>query len=250
MFDFLSYDFGYSWFIRLGMGVPFLIAAPIAAVAAWRSWSRWIQISAGLVAVWSAVAALFLNVMLNAPMRLPTEQFLASGSGSVLDIGAGSGRAAIGVLLARPHATATGVDIYSGYWGIDDNTPERLLANAHIAGVADRAGARVGDMRQLPFSDGEFDAAVSSYAIDHLARRERPKALSEVARVLKPGSEFLLLLVDVDWKTWLVSPVLAHHPVADADEWRTLLEQTGFDVAETGRRFSTLYFLARKNAKQ
>ena len=246
MFDFLEYDFGYSWFIRLGMGIPVLIAGAVAVLAARRSWSRWILIPAGLVALWCAVAVLLLNVMLNAPMRLPTEGFLKSDSGRVLDVGAGSGRAAIGVLLARPHTTATGVDIYRGYWGIDDNTPQRLMTNARIAGVANRADARVGDMRQLPFSNGEFDAAVSSYAIDHLARRERPQAVAEVARVLKPGSEFLLLLVDADWKTWLVSPVLAHHAVPDADEWRALLQQAGFDVAETGRTFSTLYFLARK----
>ena len=44
-------------------------------------------------------------------MALPTEQFLASGAGRVVDIGAGSGRAAIGLLLARPRTTVTGVDI-------------------------------------------------------------------------------------------------------------------------------------------
>ena len=100
------------------------------------------------------------------------------------------------------------MDIYSGYWGIDENTPERFMRNARIAGVAERADARVGDMRKLPFADGEFDAVVSSYAIDHLRRDERPNAIAEVARVLKPGGEFLLMIIHVDWKTWLVSPLL------------------------------------------
>jgi ubiquinone/menaquinone biosynthesis C-methylase UbiE len=114
--------------------------------------------------------------------------------------------------------------------------------------VADRAAARAGDMRQLPFGDREFDAAVSSYAIDHLRRAERPKAIAEVARVLKPGGEFLLMLVQVDWKTWVVSPLLAHHPSQDPEPWRVWLRENGFTLEEEGTHFSTLYFLARKTA--
>ena len=246
MLDFITYDFGYSPSVRYAMIVPLILAGALAAVAVWRSWSRWVSIPLVVVALWALVAVVLLNAMLNRPMGLPTERFLTSGSGRVLDVGAGSGRAAIGVLRARPRTSATGVDIYSGYWGIDENTPERFMKNARIAGVADRAAARVGDMRQLPFGDGEFDAVVSSYAIDHLRRAERPKAIAEVARVLKPGGEFLLMIVHVDWKTWLVSPVLAHHPSADPEPWRALLRQGGFSLEEEGTRFTTLYFLAKK----
>ena len=139
------------------------------------------------------------------------------------------------------------MDIYSGYWGIDENTPDRFMRNAGIAGVAGRAEARVGDMRQLPFADGEFDAVVSSYAIDHLRPAERPKAIAEVARVLKPGGELLLMIVRVDWRTWLVSPMLAHHPSQSPEPWRDLLQQSGFTVEEEGTPFTTLYFLAKKN---
>ena len=246
MFDFTRYDFGYTWLVRYTMLVPLVVGAIVAAVAAWRAWSRWVVVLAALVALWGLTALVILNVMLNTPMTLPTERFLASGSGRVLDVGAGSGRAAIGVLLARAQATATGVDIYSGNWGIEENTPERFMNNARIAGVAGRATARVGDMRSLPFADGAFDAVVSSYAIDHLRRADRPKAISEVARVLKPGGEFLLLIIHVDWRTWLISPLLAHHPSQSPDPWRALLQQSGFSVEEEGTPFTTLYFLARK----
>ena len=246
MFNFLTYDFGYTWSLRYAMLVPLVLAGGIGAVAVLRSWPRWVAISMALVALWAAAAVVILNAMLNRPMVLPTERFLTSGSGRVLDVGAGSGRAAIGVLLARPNATAVGVDIYSGYWGIDENTPERFMRNARIAGVAERADARVGDMRQLPFSDGEFDAVVSSYAIDHLRRAERPKAIAEVARVLKPGGEFLLMIIQVDWTTWLVSPLLAHHPSQNPEPWRALLRENGFTVEEEGTPFTTLFFLAKK----
>ena len=246
MLDFIRYDFGYSWGVRYAMLVPLILAGGVAAIAVWRSWPRWALVSMVLVAVWAAASVVFLNAMLNRPMPLPTERFLMSGSGRVLDVGAGSGRAAIGVLRARPRTTAMGVDIYSGYWGIDENTPERFMRNAQIAGVAGRAAARVGDMRQLPFADGEFDAVVSSYAIDHLRRAERPKAIAEVARVLKPGGEFLLMVIQVDWRTWLVSPLLAHHPSQSPEPWRALLQENGFTLQEEGTRFTTLYFLASK----
>jgi SAM-dependent methyltransferase len=201
-----------------------------------------------IVSLWCAAAVVVLDAMLNAPMTVPTEQFLASGSGRVLDVGAGSGRAAIGVLLARPHTTVTGLDIYSGYWGIDENTPERFMTNARIAGVEGRASTRVGDMRELPFGDREFDGVVSSYAIDHLRRADRQKAIAEVSRVLKPGGEFLLMIIRVDWRTWLVSPLLAHHPSQNPEPWRALLQENGFDLKDEGTPFTTLYFLAKKQA--
>jgi SAM-dependent methyltransferase len=246
MFNFFSYDFGYTWWVRNAMLVPLILAAAVAMVAALRSWPRLLYVPLAIAGLWSVAAVAILNGMLNRPMDMPTDRFLASGSGRVLDVGAGSGRAAIGVLLARPHARAVGVDIYSGYWGIDENTPERFMKNARIAGVAGRAEARVGDMRQLPFGDGEFDAVVSSYAIDHLRRAERPKAIAEVARVLKPGGEFLLMIVQVNWKTWLVSPLLAHHPSQSPEPWREVLQANGFTVEEEGTPFTTLYFLAKK----
>ena len=248
MLNFLTFDFGYSFWVRYAMIVPLILAGILAAFAVWRSWPRWVVIPAAVVALWAAVAVVLLNAMLNRPMTLPTERFLTSGSGRVLDVGAGSGRAASGVLLARPRTTAVGSDIYSGYWGIDENTPERFMKNARIAGVADRASARVGDARQLPFGDGEFDAVVSSYAIDHLRRAERPKAIAEVARVLKPGGEFLLMLIHVDWRVWLVSPLLAHHPSQGPEPWRDWLRENGFSLEEEGTHFSTLYFLAKKKS--
>jgi SAM-dependent methyltransferase len=248
MLNFLTYDFGYSWSVRYAMLAPLILVAVLAALALWRSWPRWLLIPLGVVALWAAAAVVILNVMLNRPMPLPTERFLTSGSGQVLDVGAGSGRAAIGVALARPKTTVVGVDIYDGYWGIDGNTPERFMRNARIAGIAERAAARVGDMRQLPFGNGQFDAVVSSYAIDHLRRAERSKAIGEVARVLKPGGEFLLMIVQVDWKVWLVSPPLAHHPTQDPEPWRVYLQENGFSLEEEGTQFSTLYFLARKKA--
>jgi len=248
MFSFTRYEFGYSWYVGYGHLVPLALAAALGGLAAWRGWPRWVAVLAGVVALWAVAGLLITHLLgINTPLELPTARFLSSGSGRVLDAGAGSGRAAVGVLLARPKATVTGLDIYQGYWGIDDNTPERFMTNARIAGVADRAEARTGDMRDMPFEESEFDAVVSAYAIDHLRQDGIVKAVAEVARVLKPRGEFLLMIVNVDWLTQIASPhALAHHPPQDPARWRALLQRGGFAVEEEGTRPGTLYFLARK----
>ena len=246
---FSPYDFGYSWLITSGHLIPLGLSGAFIALVLWRGWPRWLAALSGLVAVWAVAGFLVSQLVfrLNLPVEPPTPRFLASGAGHVLDAGAGSGRAAVGVLLTRPKATVVGLDIYSGYWGIDSNTPERFMNNARIAGAADRAEARSADLRDLPFKDGEFDAVVSVAAIDHLNREGVVKALAEVARVLKPRGEFLLTIVNVDWVVKLTSPhALAHHPPQDPAKWHALLEQCGMALEEEGTEPGGLYFFARK----
>ena len=229
--------------------IPLGIAVAIVALASWRGWSRWVTALAGVVAVWAGVGLFITNVVfgINSPLKLPTSRFLAAGSGRVLDAGAGSGRAAVGVLLARQKATVTGLDIYKGYWGIDDNTPERFMANARVAGAGNRADVRTGDMREMPFKDGEFDAAISLAAIDHLNREGIVKALAEMARVLKPKGEVLLMNVNPDWLAKLASPhAIGHHRKPDPARWRSMLEDAGFVVEEEGTEPAIMYLFARK----
>ncbi|HUF47208.1 MAG TPA: hypothetical protein VMM93_05270, partial [Vicinamibacterales bacterium] len=116
-----TYDFGYSAWLVYGHLVPLALFGVLAALAVWRGWPRWLVVASGLVALW-ALSAFVIMQILNRPVDLPTEQFLAAGSGRILDVGAGSGRLTVGVLQARPRATAMALDIYSGYFGIDDNT--------------------------------------------------------------------------------------------------------------------------------
>jgi SAM-dependent methyltransferase len=245
-----TYDFGYSWWLVYGHLVPLVLFGGLAAVAVWRGWRRWIAVLTGAIALW-ALAAFVVMQVLNRPVTLPSEQFLAGGTGRVLDVGAGSGRLAIGVLQARPRATATALDIYSGYFGIEDNTPERLMANAEAGGVADRLDWKVGDMREMPFADAEFDAVVSAFAMDHVGEEGAVAAVREAARVVRPEGDFLLMIVNTDGWVRFVSLLphhgLAHHPAANAARWRGLLEQAGFDVLEEGTQPATLYFLSRKS---
>jgi SAM-dependent methyltransferase len=244
-----TYDFGYSWPITWGLLVPLVLFGGLAALGVRLRWRRWLVIASSLLAIWAVAGLLITHLLfrLTFPLDLPTQQFLSSGSGRVVDIGAGSGRAAIGLLLAKPRVTVTAVDIYKGYFGIDDNTPERFMLNARIAGVADRAEARVGDARELPLESASYDGAISLAAIDHVGRADIPKALAEAARVLKPRGEFLLMIVNVDHWAMFASPhAIGHHPRANADRWREMLTTAGFEVVEQGTRPAVLYFLTRK----
>ena len=245
----LTYDFGYSWWIGWGHLVPIVVFGGLAALAFWLRWRRWLVITCALLALWG-IAGLFISQFLfrlNLPVEPPSAQFLSSNTGRVVDIGAGSGRASVGLLLARPGVTVTAVDIYKGFYGIEDNTPERLMRNASIAGVAGRVTAQVGDARELPLETSSFDGAISVAAIDHLPRSGIPKALAEAARVLKPGGEFLLTIVNVDLLARFASPhAMGHHPSADRHRWRELVANAGFDVVEEGTIPGGLYFLSRK----
>jgi ubiquinone/menaquinone biosynthesis C-methylase UbiE len=170
----------------------------------------------------------------------------------VLDLGAGSGRATLMVALERPQATVTALDIDSGYFGIEDNTPERLMANAGKAGAGNRVDAKVGDMRQLPFENGAFDAALSAFAIDHLPRKDIPIALGEAARVLKPDGQFLYLGLNSDGYVRFVFPPLHGHGYWHRsempDKWRGLLTDAGFDVIGLGTQPGTLWVLGQKKS--
>ena len=207
----------------------------------------------GVIGIWGLVGLILTHTLmggLNAPQRLPSEQFMASGRGRVLDVGSGSGRALIGLLLARPQATGTALDVYSGFFGITDNTPERTMRNARIAGVADRVDTVTADARKMPLPDASYDAAISSYAIDHMGREGRAKAIQEVARVLRPDGEFLLEIVNPDLWVKVMMPIphvgLNAHFKPDPARWRAMLKDAGFEVIEQGTAPATLFWLARK----
>ena len=58
---------------------------------------------------------------------------------------------------------------------------------------------RQGDVEQLPFPDGAFQAVVSNFIVPHLARPER--AVVELARVLAPGGRLALTTWDTAAKS-------------------------------------------------
>lgn len=95
----------------------------------------------------------------------------------IADVGCGPGHVA--GWLARQGAQVVGIDLSPGMVAI--------AARDHPA-----AKFRVGDLRDLPASDGEFGAVVALYCLIHLAPEELPAAACELRRVVAPGGQVLV----------------------------------------------------------
>ena len=208
----------------------------------------------GVLAVWSGVAFLVERFVIdiNGPPALPTQSFLRSGAGRVLDIGAGTGRSSIMVLESRPQTTLVAVDLFGQsfeqHFGRSESPQQRLLANLKAAGVEQRATIETADMRKLPFENAAFEAVVSAYAMDHLNRQGSDQALAEAARVLKPGGDFLLMVIaNEPWAKFAFGPMLSHGGTRGSAWWTGHVQAAGFQVLEEGTRPLTLYVLARRS---
>jgi SAM-dependent methyltransferase len=98
----------------------------------------------------------------------------------VLEVGGGEGE------LAERIRDELGAEVV----GVDQS--ERMVEIQRSKGI----DARVGDVQELPFGDGEFDAAVAAWMLYHVSDLDR--GLAELARVLKPGGRLIAVTNGVD----------------------------------------------------
>jgi SAM-dependent methyltransferase len=246
-------DFGYPWWLSYGHLALLAVFVAGLLLGYSRKWSKWPMIFLGVLTLWSTAAFLLIHFGLdiNGRAALPTQSFFRAGTGRVLDLGAGTGRSSIMVLASRPQATLVASDLFGEsfdeHFGHGESPQERLLRNLKAAGVDQRASIVTADMRQLPFQAASFDALVSSYAVDHLNRQGINQALAEAARVLKPGGDFLLVLVANDrWAKFAFGPLLAHGGTRGPAWWTARVKEAGFQVVEQGTSPITLYLLLRR----
>jgi SAM-dependent methyltransferase len=250
-----EYDFGYTWPWTHGHLIPFGIFALLAFTSWRRNWPRWTAILGGSLSLWALAGFLIVQFAFrfNLPLQLPAGQFLTGESKRVLDIGAGSGRATLMVLLARPDSRVVALDKFSEGYGIGGNRPDRLLANARMAGAEERLEVVPGDMREMPLENAAFDGAVSAFAIDHLNAEGIKQALAEVTRVLRPGGEFLLVVINPDGWIRFAYPMFPEHGyfggTSVPERWRSALTEAGLEVVGEGRQPGALYFLSRSGAR-
>ena len=121
----------------------------------------------------------------------------------VLDLGCGKGRISR-LALERGARETVGVDV------------SEAMLKAAAAALPAAARWVKANVQRLPFETASFDVVVCALMMGHVADLER--ALSEIARVLRPGG--VLLLSDF-------------HPYATLRGW-----QRAFTDAESGRSFA------------
>jgi len=245
---FAGYDFAYTWPWTYGHLIVALALAGAGRLGR-NKLGRWISLALYGAAAWAFAGFLIVQLVFgyNSPQRMPTDRFMLGARGEVLDIGCGSGRTTIMVGLARPWVRIAALDNFSAQY-IRNNGEDLLRQNLRVAGIEDgRVRVLRADMRHIPAKDGEFDGVVSSYAIDHLNRKGIEQTLAEVARVLKPEGEFLLMVISSDaWLKVVYGPMLMHMRGVWPDYWQGSLEKVRLRVVEQGRTPGSAYFLCRK----
>jgi ubiquinone/menaquinone biosynthesis C-methylase UbiE len=127
---------------------------------------------------------------------------------TVVDVGTGTGFLAEAALDAG--ARVIGVDVSDGML---DQVRGRFAGRTFEA--------RRGEVDALPLADGEADAVLANMVLHHAP--DPPKAIAEMARVLKPGGALVITDADTHAHEWLRTE--------QHDRW------LGFDRDDVGRWF-------------
>jgi arsenite methyltransferase len=144
----------------------------------------------------------------------------------VVDVACGRGASAL--LLARElGCEAVGVDLGA-----------RAIAQArHATGAGERASFLVGDAETLPLPDAGFDVALSECSLCTFP--DKPRAIVEMARVVRPGGTIAIADVTADLDALPAALRTAAAQVAcvadarGADEYVALLRDAGCEPLAT-----------------
>jgi SAM-dependent methyltransferase len=132
----------------------------------------------------------------------------------VLDVGAGTGLLALAVAPSVAHVIA--VDSSPAACRLlEAKAGDREITNIEVV---------VADARELPLADSSIDIALSNYCLHHISDADKLVALSEFARVLRPGGRLVLgdMMFNLGFRSARDRRVIVHlafamlrgHPVA------------------------------------
>ena len=121
--------------------------------------------------------------------RLLLDQIHWDGTGTVLDIGCGSGALAIAIATKYPQATIIGIDSWGAQW---EYSQRRCETNAQLAGFQHRISFQKASASALPFPDAAFDLVVSNLVFHEVHDvKDKRILINEALRVLKKNGVFV-----------------------------------------------------------
>jgi ubiquinone/menaquinone biosynthesis C-methylase UbiE len=104
------------------------------------------------------------------------------GGECVLDAGCGTGMMMLRVATKHPRCTVHGVDI----------SPKMIaVARRDVEKQGLAVGLGVASVTGLPYLGGSFDVVITNIMYHHLDLAEKRQAVTEIARVLKPGGRYV-----------------------------------------------------------
>ncbi|CAI7641672.1 unnamed protein product [Penicillium glandicola] len=143
---------------------------------------------------------------------------------SILELGCGAGVPCTQLLASREYISVTANDISDTQIAM---AKERLPQSVNLI---------PGDMMELEFSPGHFDAVMGMYSIFHLPRDEQTTILRRIFDWLKPGGRLLANFPETGFESssdqsWLGGTKGAMYWSGwGRDEMRRLLTHIGFEM--------------------
>ncbi|MEL7449538.1 MAG: bifunctional demethylmenaquinone methyltransferase/2-methoxy-6-polyprenyl-1,4-benzoquinol methylase UbiE [Pseudomonadota bacterium] len=144
---------------------------------------------------------------------------------AALDVAGGTGDLAIG--MARQVGSEGRVVLTDINAAMLEKGQERV----EDAGLIGNVEYQLADAQDLPFDDNEFDCVTIAFGLRNVT--DKPKALADMLRVLKPGGQLLILEFShpsqplktaYDAYSFNVLPRLGQLVAGDADSYRYLAE--------------------------
>jgi SAM-dependent methyltransferase len=139
-------------------------------------------------------------------------------------------------------------------WGIDIDASE----GRHAHNRATYSQVILGDVTRAQMPEAFFNSCVANCSLEHIPRL--PDALTNILRSLRPGAEAFLFVPDKEWASHMLLPrllkaaglgsmakavqqkidsIFRHHHLYDAQGWRKMMEEAGFEVVSIEPVLST-----------